>query len=331
MPTQYKRGSDSRILTIDAQNPLRASRDGLFYPVSAHPGLVAKVYRQDANELIRKLLAMIDSPPADLPASHGHASIEWPVDLLYTADLRDCVGVLLPRLSPSVALSAVFNQTTRRRERPAFTYRHLYRTASNLTGAVSTLHQQQCVVGELDAQMALVTDAALVTLTETDAYQIFDPKTRKVFRCLYGRPEYTAPELQNVSFAEVDREPSSDNFSLAVLVFQLLMEGLYPFVAESSTGQTTGGYKELALNGRSVLDRGSGVVSVVPGALPLDVLPETLQQLFKRCFNAGRLDPSARPNAKEWFAALQEAEARLRGQRAASVSSAHEWLPMVPH
>ena len=49
------------------------------------------------------------------------------------------------------------------------------------------------------------------------------------YRCPVGKPEFTPPELQGRLFAHLDRAPEHDLFGLAVLIFQLLMEGTHPF------------------------------------------------------------------------------------------------------
>src|SRR5712691_4689158 len=73
------------------------------------------------------------------------------------------------------------------------------------------------------------TDTALVTLVDTDSFQVCEPHNGVVYRCPVGKPEFTPPELQGCPFAQVDRAPEHDLFGLAVLLFQLLMEGTHPF------------------------------------------------------------------------------------------------------
>ena len=74
-----------------------------------------------------------------------------------------------------------------------------------------------------------VGDDALVTLMDTDSFQVRDPQNGVIYRCHVGTPEYTPSELQGRDFASVDRAPEHDLFGLAVLIFQLLMEGTHPF------------------------------------------------------------------------------------------------------
>ena len=108
-----------------------------------------------------------------------------------------------------------------------FNWRYLHYTAANLSSAVAALHARGYCIGDINERNILVKDTAMVTLIDTDSFQVFS--SAGMFRCLVGVPEFTPPELIGKSFAQVDRSVESDNFSLAVLIFKLLMEGVHPF------------------------------------------------------------------------------------------------------
>src|SRR5438093_919042 len=76
-------------------------------------------------------------------------------------------------------------------------------------------------IGDLNERNLLVTTQALVTLVDTDSFQV--KAAERVFRCRVGSAEYTPPELQGARFADIDRGPQHDAFGLGVLIFQLLM------------------------------------------------------------------------------------------------------------
>ena len=100
---------------------------------------------------------------------------------------------------------------------------------ADLAAAVGALHLRGYVIGDVNESNILVTESALVTLVDTDSFQVRDPQTGLVYRCPVGTPQFTPPELQNKTFAHVDRMPEHDAFGLAVLIFQLLMEGAHPY------------------------------------------------------------------------------------------------------
>jgi DNA-binding helix-hairpin-helix protein with protein kinase domain len=311
MSTRLKRRSNSSVVTIETGAPVRSTREGIFYPVGGSPGLLAKIYRQDGNDHIPKLVAMLDNPPEDPSVAQGHVSIAWPMDLLYTSDMRDCVGFVTLRPPVAQPLSIVYNPISRRREGPLFTYRYLCRAAQNLAGAIEALHQKGYVLGDINDHSALVTDTALITLVDTDTYQVFDPKKMTTHRCLTGRSEFTAPELQRKDFAEIDREPAQDNFALAVLVFLLLMEGDHPFSSGIVNSADDDGYRERIEGGQFIFGRGADASPARKSRLPFSILPLVIRDLFTRAFEDGHASPMMRPSAAEWRSALQEMESRM--------------------
>jgi DNA-binding helix-hairpin-helix protein with protein kinase domain len=197
-----------------------------------------------------------------------------------------------------------------------FTWKHLFAAARNLTSAVEALHQRGFCVGDLNEANVLISPRALVTLLDCDSFQIRDPGSGRVFRCLVGKPEYTAPELFGSLFRDVDRTPATDAFALAVLLFRLLMEGTHPYQA---TGDLAAGSDDIAAKiRRGLFPHGSACGDIRPPdhAPPFDILPLRIGELFLRCFEAGHADPAARPSALEWKSALDESFPQFRECRA---------------
>jgi hypothetical protein len=158
----------------------------------------------------------------------------------------------------------------------------------------------------------LVSNTALVTLVDTDSFQVRDSNNGVVYRCPVGKPELTPSELQGKSFHLVDRVPEHDLFGLAVLIFQLLMEGTHPF---SGIFQGIGDpppYEARIAAGHFPYSTRQRVPYLsTPTAPPFEILHPTLRQLFVRCFEDGHLNPLLRPSAKTWEDALNEAENAL--------------------
>ena len=87
-----------------------------------------------------------------------------------------------------------------------------------------------------------------VSIMDCDSFQVRDVKSRTIYRCKVGSPNYTAPELlrqmkgrcnkkqcpggptvHDVGFPCVIRNQEHDRFGLAVIAFQLLMDEHHPF------------------------------------------------------------------------------------------------------
>lgn len=300
----------NEIITLDQTSILGYGGEARVYAVLEDATLAAKVYHKPRDT--HKLLAMLANPPENLMAGQGRCSIAWPIDLLRTVDGSDIVGFLMPRISGMHSILEFYNPKARRSNCPFFNYQYLHRTASNLAATVGALHASGYCIGDLNESNILVNDAAFVTLVDTDSFQVRNSNNGVVYRCLVGKPEFTPPELQGKSFTQLDRAIEHDLFGLAVLIFQLLMEGTHPF---SGIFRSTGdppSYPSRICAGHFCYSR-SRRVPCIPAliALPFEILHPNLQQLFVDCFENGHNNPQMRPSAQAWQNALREAENAL--------------------
>ncbi|MEP6538881.1 MAG: hypothetical protein ABJF23_26335, partial [Bryobacteraceae bacterium] len=283
--------------------------EAAVFAVTGEPGLVAKVYHKASFDRVTKLQAMIASPPSDPTAGQNHVSICWPRTLIFDRS-QTCVGFLMPRVDFAVSepLFKLYNPKDRWRARPGFTWRYLLRSAVNISSTVEAIHAKGYVVGDLNESNLMVAETALVTLVDCDSMQVPQPSGQGFFRCPVGKPEYTPPELQGRDFSTTDRSAAHDNFGLAVLVFQLLMEGIHPFAGVMRL--TDMSLEERIRRGESPY-AGSRIMKPMPIAPPVEILPREIQGLFWRCFHDGHSNPQARPDAREWRIALMAAEQDL--------------------
>jgi DNA-binding helix-hairpin-helix protein with protein kinase domain len=246
-------------------------------------------------------------------AAQQHAAIAWPTDLLHVPGRAQALaGFLMPRVDNMRPVGEFSSPKVRRERCPLFNYTYLLRTARNLAIAVRALHERGYVIGDLNESNVLVAETALVTMVDTDSFQVWDAEAGVMYRCRVGKPEYTPPELQSKSFAQVDREPAHDRFGLGVLVFQLLMEGTHPFA-----GVYHGRGEPPLLEQRIAAGHFPHAVSPQvpygpkPTAPPFETLAPGLRDLCLRCFQDGHFRPSLRPEPQSWQYVLEEAESHL--------------------
>jgi len=305
--------SNKKIITLDVSSALGHGGEARVYVVPQDETLVAKVYHKPEEVHAHKLLAMLANPPDNPLAKLGKISIAWPVDLLCTVDdSQRFVGFLMPRVKGMHSILDFYNPKTRRQKCPFFNYHYLHRTARNLAAAMGALHARGYCVGDVNESNILVSDTALVTLVDTDSFQVADPDSGVVYRCPVGKPEFTPPELQSQNFGQLDRLPEHDLFGLAVLIFQLLMEGTHPFSGIFRGIGDPPPYEARIKAGHFAYSRGRSVpYRLAPTAPPFEILHPSLQQLFVRCFEEGHDKPQMRPNAQTWQSALIEAENNL--------------------
>lgn len=120
---------------------------------------------------------------------------------------------------------------------------------------------------------------------------------------ILGTPRYIAPEVIN---RQKNPDVLSDNYSLAVILFELLRVG-HPYLSDEIL-EATPEDEENALAGNVdyVTDDNS------TNMLPADVVfTDKLKELFKRCFVDGKRNRLNRPSANEFEYAMLEASNKL--------------------
>jgi DNA-binding helix-hairpin-helix protein with protein kinase domain len=278
-----------------------------IYTVAGRTDWAAKIYHNPSDEHAGKLAAMLAAPPVAPPQAGQHVAVAWPMSrLLERGDEGRVVGYLMPRLDNAHLIWEIYNPGVRRDICPHFHYGSLLRTARNLAAVVNTLHECGYVLGDLNESNVLVSPQGQVTLIDVDSFQT--PAADRLYRCRVGRPEYTPPELQGVAFADVDRLPQHDAFALAVLIFQLLMQGIHPF---AGTGEPDAIAARIAAGQWPYAWTRTVSTQPSPHAPPWFVLPPSVQELLRRCFEDAQAEPDLRPSAAQWQHALEEAEHEL--------------------
>jgi serine/threonine protein kinase len=272
---------------------------------------VAKIYHPliVKPEHERKIRAMIANPPVDEMRVKGHVSIAWPTEMLYQAG--KFAGFLMPMLEQSPTIFTVYNPVKRKRECPGFNWKYLFHTALNLSKAVEAIHYKNYVIGDLNESNVLVKASALVSVIDTDSFQVRD-KNGQVYHCKVGKEDFTPPELFGAPLDKVDRLPEHDYFGLGVLIFRLLMEGYYPFTGvlkQNVPLNEPAQYYCLKMGAFPYVD--NPVVGPPLGAPPFNILPREVRNLFLRCFVTGHKNLQARPSPREWGRALENAEKNL--------------------
>lgn len=275
--------------------------------VQGAPPLVAKVHHAPSDERGRKLAFMVENAPGVPNASAP--DLAWPLELL--EDDAGMVRGFLMRRAEGARLFDLYNPATRRQRAPQADYQTLLHAGRALAAVFERLHAGGYVVGDVNESNILVGEWGWVTVVDTDSFQVREPDGT-IHRSRVGKAEFTPPELQGMPFDEVDRAPEHDAFGLAVLLFQLLMEGTHPFAAQYPGLPEMPPMEWRIREGRFPY-RGILEVECSPPRLapPIHLLHPALRSLFHRCFVDGAANPAARPAAQEWRRALESAAGAL--------------------
>lgn len=301
--------------------------EGKIHRIQGDPNSVAKIFHKPSAEKTAKIRAMLANPPYDRAfAELGHISIAWPAACI--VNIRgECIGFTMPSidLKTYFPLFIAYNPQNRLKTIAELTWEDLLQIAYNVSYIVMELHNAGYVIGDINESNFLFNTQGYVTLVDCDSVQV--PRTGGgFFRCTVGKPEFTPPELQGKDLSTVDRKPYSDDFSLAILIFLLLMEGRHPF---SGVWRGPGNPPTIP---QHIKEGNFPYINPVylflpKHALPFDVLPPDVRRKpgvrtkMKSCFvtnhhvstflgrQRGRLD--RRPTAEEWCEALQQAQNHL--------------------
>ena len=118
-----------------------------------------------------------------------------------------------------------------------------------------------------------------------------------------GTPRYIAPEVIS---RQKNPDVLSDNYSLAVILFELLRVG-HPYISDDVLDGTPED-EEAALAGKFDYVTEENSTNMLPEDI---VLTDKLKELFRRCFVDGKKNRLARPSAIEFEYALLEASNKV--------------------
>jgi serine/threonine protein kinase len=305
---------DSQGRLIGLGESIGRGGEATVYHVSGQENRLAKVYEAEPRaNYVYKLGWMVEHPPENPTRELDHPSLAWPDGLIYDGRKR-LKGYSMPFIERAVPLLEVFNPRRRALVLPQFNRRYLHRTARNLAAAFSALHHSGYVAGDVNESNVLVTPSALITLIDTDSFQVREERAGNeiIYHCPVGKPEYTPPELQGKPLGQVTRLPEHDSFGLAVLIFQLLMEGSHPFRAQwLGSGDPPPIEARIARGAYPYVEEPSEPIAPPRNALSIDTLYPPLVDLFHQCFVNGYRTGRWRPRPDVWLSLLIDAEQAL--------------------
>ncbi|MCY4653566.1 MAG: hypothetical protein OXC95_10435, partial [Dehalococcoidia bacterium] len=305
-------GSTRQSLLLRESEILAAGGEGTVYLPGSYTDHAAKIYHAPSADIQTKLRLMIDNTPRVPPGEEDRIAIAWPEELLLDpAMISSAVGFLMRRVSGRPVIQ-YYSPAQRRRSAPSFTYEHQISTARNIARAVEICHGQRYVIGDINESNVLVSETGAVALIDTDSFQVLDRASGQIYRSPVGKPEYTPAELQGHRFDSIDRTQDHDLFGLAVIIYQLLMEGVHPFAGVYTLSGDPPQLEDRIANGHFPHSRTRAVpYNHSPLALPWQNLHPSLRDRFIQCFDIGHDSPETRPTAHEWAQTLEEVQSAL--------------------
>jgi DNA-binding helix-hairpin-helix protein with protein kinase domain len=290
---------DSQGKTITLNKEINRSGEGVIWTTNQQ-GLLAKIYHQSTQERIDKLQVMVKNPPDDPTAKQGHISIAWPKELIY--DHGKIIGFLMPEIKNAKELLYVYNPKYRKQHLPQANWYVLHIIAGNLASIIQALHVKGYIVGDMKTQNILVNNQGMVSIIDTDSFQVKDIHNNRVYRCPVASEGFTPPELIGKKLKELTQTRYHDRFRLAIIIHQLLFS-YHPFMGKWTGSGDPPGMDDSISSGHWLYGTNSLLKPTINN-LALDILHPELKKCFLKCLNDGHNDAIKRPSPEDWVNAL---------------------------
>lgn len=287
------------------------------------PNVLAKIYHRSTIQRQEKLRVMFKHPPQDPNSENNHISFAWPESLLVNKAGK-ILGFLMPRIQDGRELIDIYNPRRRNKLKIKVDWHFLHVVAHNISSIIHAIHQAGYVLGDIKPQNILVNSQAVPSIIDTDSFQVTNPTTGHIYRCLVGSEGFTPPELLNQDFAQINQTEVHDRFRLGVIIYYLLF-GSHPFqgkwVGQGESPEIT----QLIRRGYWVFAN-DGLIKPSSLTISLNIVHPILKDCFIRCFSEGYKNSRLRPTAQEWQASLQIAINALKKCEQESQHFYHEKL-----
>lgn len=207
-----------------------AGGEGTVYAVSRKPQTVAKIYHRDqlTEERRKKLQYMTASSP-DIPG------LCWPQAMLFNRE-GQWAGYLMPKAEAAELCRTVYKPGRNNRNITALGWsrKSLALIAANMAGIFARMHAKGILMGDVNPRNFLVAPDCGVFFVDCDSYQFGE------FPCPVRSDRYTPPEVlkevrrsgrENYNYL---RTPDHERYSMAVVLFEILMLGKSPYESRST-------------------------------------------------------------------------------------------------
>ena len=280
-----------------------------------HSYKVAKIFKEKVtsdesvfNNKLQKLRFMVSHPPRGKALDF----IAWPEGILFSSlkeegILSGFVGFTMKRIDMSKFVNiddvlSTDNRVSMVKDKQWSNFREwksLYIVAINFASILLALHQSDYIMGDISPQNVYVNGDGEIALVDCDSFRRMDSNDDLG---ALGVPGFTSPERLKKGLRGSVSE-SQERFSLAVMLFKILMLNNRPFwlTEETPDVKTEDDYVK---EGRSPYF-GNGSL-LPPYAVRPFVLPRGLLKLFRQAFMDGYYYPLRRPTSEEWYKALKE-------------------------
>lgn len=271
--------------------------EGTIYPLTDRADILVKCYHDDILQKNRKTLRDKLQAMVEVHQRFGNPNLSWPLLSVFNAQ-GEWIGYAMRRVS-GVKMHCLAHAILYKKHFPSLTRVALVQILLNLVTQVEQLHQQGVMIGDYNLNNFLCDPQTLqVGLIDCDSYQVQLAGVR--YPCPVGSPDLTPKEHHGMNYADVVRNPQSEVFSLAIILFKCLMLGRHPY-------DVVGGEDPVSNLKAGNFPYGKGNSGIPKGDWYniWSHMPYRLKSLFVSTFVEGATDPQQRPSLADWKQALQ--------------------------
>ena len=272
--------------------------DGEFYAV--------KIFNGETNIDVDKLIYMVDNIPSNLYVEISkikYPKYSWPIYLLYNEpELKDISGYVTPLIdeNSSFTLDYFYDYNLMKKLNSSIVHSLNVKIEIiyNLCVLISELHELGHAFVDLKPQnIRVYEDNFMVSLLDCDGFLIHNSVKNSNFNGTMVTTDYISPELLNSNNKIDFMDQRQDNFALAVIIFQMLNNGIHPFqgilLDENLDASTNDDKVKLGLYPYGVIQS----KNIYPRKNSIhDTFPLNLRNLFDKAFT----DSINRPSAQDW-------------------------------
>lgn len=220
------------LVTTASGKPLRLLKEiskggeGVIYETDT-PSLVCKIYHAtELTTLRRQKIELM------VTRKLNRADICWPTDMVYNRH-SEFVGYLMPKAQGKTVFSGLFVKPLFLKTYPTWGRIDLLNVCLAFLEQIRFLHGMNILVGDINAHNLLVTqDSTKLWMVDTDSFQI------EGFPCPVGTVNFTAPEIQGVTYKTFMRTKEHELFAVATMLFMILFPGKPPYSQQNGGSQS---------------------------------------------------------------------------------------------
>lgn len=298
---------DCNKIAVEVDKELGYGGEATVYTMKGKPDVLCKIFHPNkiTPTIQNKVKAMINSKVFKTLQKNQNYSLP----LIEVFDEKNKWIGYAKRKAEGVNLALLANLVFIKKFFPKIQKVDVIATLIKFLKDIKRLHDNDILIGDYNLSNFLANSKTYdISFIDTDSWQF--SYRQKNFRCTVGTADMTPPEQQYKDFNSFNRTIQSELFSIAVLLFKVLMLGRHPY--DCIGGDTV--VKNIE-KGYFYYDLKTKPNSKIPKGPWFDLwqeLDEEIKMLFIKTFGY-KGEKNQRATIEEWIEALSNYKFKLEG------------------